>query len=90
MDDMDFDELVKSLQQLVEVYEEEIAPYAIGLCQKLGEAFIRLTSSKGSGDDEDTERALTADGLMSAIRKVLMSISGKYPELYPQLEEILE
>jgi hypothetical protein len=49
-----------------------------------------LTSSKGSGEEEDQETALTADGLMSAIRKVLMSISGKYPELYPQLEEILE
>jgi importin-7 len=32
MDDIDFDNLVKSLQDLVEVYEEEIAPYAIGLC----------------------------------------------------------
>jgi hypothetical protein len=26
---------------------------------------------------------------MTAIRRVLMSISGKYQELYPQLEEIL-
>jgi len=42
MDDIDFDELVKALQELVEVYEEEIAPYAIGLCQKLGDAYIRL------------------------------------------------
>ena len=33
---------------------------------------------------------MTADGLFSAIRKVLASISGKFPELYPQLEEILE
>jgi len=27
---------------------------------------------------------------MTAIRRVLKSISGKYKELYPQLEEILE
>ena len=33
---------------------------------------------------------MTADGLMTAIRRVLESISGKYKELYPQLEEILE
>ena len=33
---------------------------------------------------------MTADGLFSAIRKVLNSISGKFPELYPQLESILE
>lgn len=33
---------------------------------------------------------MTADGLMTAIRRVLKSISGKYSDLYPQLEEILE
>lgn len=27
---------------------------------------------------------------MTAIRRILQSISGKYPELYPQLEEVLE
>lgn len=53
MDDIDFDELVLSLQELVETYEEEIAPYAIGLCSKLGEAYIRLVNSKGTGDNED-------------------------------------
>lgn len=57
---------------------------------KLGEAFIRLINVKGTGDNEDSETSLTADGLMTAIRRVLESISGKYKELYPQLEEILE
>jgi hypothetical protein len=51
---------------------------------------LRLISSKGTGNDEDQETCLTAVGLMSAIRKVLESISGQYKELYPQLEEILE
>ena len=50
MDDIDFDELVKALQDLVEVYEEEIAPYAVSLCSKLGEAYLRLISQKGSGE----------------------------------------
>ena len=83
MDDIDFDELVKALENIVEVYEEEIAPYAVGLCNKLGEAFIRLMNAKGSGDNEDQETCLTADGLMTAIRRVLESISGKYKDLYP-------
>jgi hypothetical protein len=42
MDDIDFDELVEALRQLVEEYQEEIAPYAISLCTKLGEAYLRL------------------------------------------------
>lgn len=74
MDDIDFDELVRALQELVAVYEDEIAPYAISLCSKLGEAYLRLVSAKGSGDSEDQETCLTADGLMTAIRRVLTSI----------------
>lgn len=74
MDDIDFDELVEALQELVEVYEEEIAPYAVSLCQKLGDAYMRLISAKGSGENEDQETCLTADGLMTAIRRVLTSI----------------
>lgn len=42
MDDIDFDELVESLQKLVEVYQDEIAPYSISLCLKLSEAYMRL------------------------------------------------
>ena len=47
MDDIDFDELVDALRQLVEEYQEEIAPYAISLCTKLGEAYLRLIAAKG-------------------------------------------
>lgn len=42
MDEIDFDELVRALENIVEVYEDEIAPYAVALCQKLGEAYMRL------------------------------------------------
>ena len=91
MDEIDFDELVKALKSLVDVYEEEIAPYAVSLCQTLGNAFLRLLAVKGAGDDEDQETCLTAEGLMNAVRNVLKSISGKeYAELYPQLEAALE
>ena len=90
MDDIDFEDLVNALRRIVDVYEDEIAPYAVSLCQKLSEAYVRLISSKGRHDDEDSEAGLTADGLMTAIRRVLNSISGRFPELYPQLEVILE
>jgi hypothetical protein len=44
----------------------------------------------GAELDVDAQTSLTADGLITAIRRILTSISGKYPQLYPQLEEILE
>lgn len=90
MDEIDFEDLVGALRKIVEVFEEEIAPFAVSLCSKLSEAHIRLSSQKGHIDDEDNETSLTADGLITAIRRVLNSISGKFPELYPQLEAILE
>lgn len=56
-------------------FGNEIAPYAIELCQSLGESFVRLmeVNNKGQGDDleVDNETSLSADGLMSAIRRIL-------------------
>lgn len=33
---------------------------------------------------------MTADGVITAICRILNSISGKYKDLYPRLEQILE
>ena len=77
MDDIDFEELIGALRKIVEIYGDEIAPYAVSLCQKLSEAYVRCISQKGSDNEEaDTELGLTADGLFTAIRRVLNSISG--------------
>jgi len=90
MDEIDFEELVGSLRIIVDTYDDEIAPYAVSLCQKLSAAYMRLIGLCGDVEEQDAEAGLTADGLMTAIRRVLNSITGKFPHLYPQLEEILE
>ena len=95
IDDIDYDELIESLKRIVDVFEEEIGPYALDLCQKLSEAFLRLHEQKKSTDgsaglDLDQETCLTSEGLMTAIRRILQSISGRFTEMYPQLEEVLE
>ena len=88
IDDIDYDELIESLKRIVEVFEEEIGPYALDLCQKLSEAFLRLHEQKKSTDgsaglDLDQETCLTSIGLMTAIRRILQSIDGRFPEMYP-------
>lgn len=40
--------------------------------------------------EEDSETSLTANGLITAIRRILKSISGLGLDIYPHLEEILE
>jgi len=53
--------------------------------------FETKKSNANSGKlDLDEETSLTAEGLMTALRRIIQSISGRYPEMYPQLEEILE
>jgi importin-7 len=94
IDEIDYDELITSLKKIVDVFEEEIGPYALDLCQKLGEAFLRIHEQRKVNEqnilDMDQDTSLTAEGLMTAIRRILQSISGRYAEMYPQLEEILE
>jgi hypothetical protein len=90
MDEIDFEDLVKALKNIVEIYGDEINPFALSLCMKLSEAYVRLAQITTTIEDEDAETGLTADGLMGAIRRVLNSISGKFPALYPQLETVLE
>lgn len=94
MDDIDSEELVNSLRKIVEIFGNEVAPYAKSLCMKLSDAYVRLVNSKGDWHtDEGTEEGLTADGLMKAIRRVLQSIYfiiDQHPQLYQELEAILE
>ena len=92
IDEIDYDELIESLKVIVEIFNEEIQPYAEELCLRLGESFVRLMQTKQSGEEHlelDTETSLTADGLMTAIRRILQSISGRFPQIFPRLEEIL-
>ena len=43
IDDIDYDELITSLKTIVEYFEDEIGPYALELCSKLSEAYMRLS-----------------------------------------------
>jgi hypothetical protein len=43
MDEIDFEPLVEALRNIVDIYGEEVAPYALSLCEKLSGIFIRLT-----------------------------------------------
>ena len=53
MDEIEYDELVLALKRIVETYDEEIAPYAVNLCQKLSDAYMRMLATKGNDEEED-------------------------------------
>lgn len=49
-------ELVETLKALVKEYDDEVAPYAVGLCEKLGESYITIMGSLDlESDDHDSK-----------------------------------
>lgn len=42
IDEIEYDELVKALEKIATVFQEEIAPYAAELCSRLGESYVRM------------------------------------------------
>ena len=81
-------DLVFTLETLVEKFGEEIKPYAAGLVQNLVAAFHKCIHAGDSADDDDASGALASLGCLRAISTVLDAVSG-VPELYPALEELL-
>ncbi|DBB04276.1 hypothetical protein WJX77_005934 [Trebouxia sp. C0004] len=87
MQEVENEDLIFTLETLVERFDEEMAPYAVGLTQHLAAAFWRMQGSDEAEDDEDIG-ALAAFGCLRALSTVLDSVS-RLPHLFPQLEEIL-
>ncbi|KAK9824621.1 hypothetical protein WJX72_011782 [[Myrmecia] bisecta] len=90
MSEVEHEDLVVSLESIVEKFGEDMAPYAVGLCQHLTAAFWRIQANQDeeNEDDEDDMGALAAYGCLRALATVLESVSS-LPHLFPQLEEIV-
>lgn len=86
MDEVDNEDLVFTLETIVENLGEEIAPYALGLCTNLSNAFWKCIQSEDEGEDEIG--AMAAVGCLRAIATILESVNA-LPHLYPAMEEIL-
>lgn len=86
MDEVDNEDLVFTLETIVENLGEEIAPYALGLCTSLSNAFWKCIQSEDEGEDEIG--AMAAVGCLRAIATILESVNA-LPHLYPAMEEIL-
>ena len=87
MDEIGNDELVATLEVLIESFSEHMAPYAQGLCRRLAEHFVRLAITE-AGQNGEEEASFAAVQCCSAITTLLESIK-KTPELYSHLEPFL-
>jgi hypothetical protein len=87
MNEVESEDMVFTLETIVEKLGEEIAPYAMGLTANLAAAFWKL-NAEDDKDDDDMGGALASVGCLRAIATILESVSS-LPHLYPQLEQPL-
>eukprot|EP00250_Pteridium_aquilinum_P010585 c19495_g1_i1 orf=322-3393(-) len=88
MSEVENEDLVFTLETIVDKFGEEMAPYALGLCQNLAAAFWKCIRSSEGEEEEDDSAALAAVGCLRAISTILESVS-RLPDLFPQVEPIL-
>ncbi|GJN21056.1 hypothetical protein PR202_gb08502 [Eleusine coracana subsp. coracana] len=88
MNEVENEDLVFTLETIVDKFGEEMAPYALGLCQNLAAAFWRCMASSEAEDEADDSGALAAVGCLRAISTILESISS-LPHLFIQIEPTL-
>lgn len=88
MHEVENEDLVFTLETIVDKFGEEMAPYAFGLCQNLAAAFWKCIRSSEGDEEEDDSAALAAVACLRAISTILESVS-KLPSLFPQVEPIL-
>ncbi|KAI0510471.1 hypothetical protein KFK09_011075 [Dendrobium nobile] len=88
MNEVENEDLVFTLETIVDKFGEEMAPYALGLCQNLAAAFWRCLNASEAEDEGDDSGALAAVGCLRAISTILESVS-RLPHLYVQIEPTL-
>ncbi|GAV58972.1 IBN_N domain-containing protein/Cse1 domain-containing protein [Cephalotus follicularis] len=88
MNEVENEDLVFTLETIVDKFGEEMAPYALGLCQNLAAAFWRCMNTAEADDEADDPGALAAVGCLRAISTILESVS-RLPQLFVQIEPTL-
>ncbi|KAL9269091.1 Importin beta-like SAD2-like protein [Drosera capensis] len=89
MNEIENEDLVFTLETIVDKFGEEMAPYALGLCQNLASAFWRcMSTAEADEDGDDPSGALAAVGCLRAISTILESMS-KLSHLFVNIEPII-
>ncbi|XP_057489384.1 importin beta-like SAD2 [Actinidia eriantha] len=88
MNEVENEDLVFTLETIVDKFGEEMAPYALGLCQNLAAAFWKCMNTAEAEDEADDPGALAAVGCLRAISTILESVS-RLPHLFVHVEPTL-
>ena len=78
------DEIVATLDTLIEKHGEQMVPYAVQVVAALCTSFTRIMDESESGDDDD-DCTMAAMGIMQALTTMMEAVAGT-PEVYAALE----
>ena len=96
MAEVENEDLIFTVEAIVEKFGDEMAPFAVGLITNLVHQFWRAlgqgAGADGDGDEDDDSGAgtLACLGCLRTIATVLDAVSGQAATLYPQLEPLLQ
>lgn len=95
--EVDVDALANVMEDFVEVFSDQLAPYAVALTEQLRDTYLRIVGeliAKGQGsDDEDgigllDDKSVTALGILQTIGTLILTLEST-PEVLVQLETAL-
>eukprot|EP00026_Physarum_polycephalum_P001519 Phypoly_transcript_01521.p1 GENE.Phypoly_transcript_01521~~Phypoly_transcript_01521.p1 ORF type:complete len:1104 (+),score=247.66 Phypoly_transcript_01521:276-3314(+) len=88
MNEIESDDLVATLESLIDKFGEEMAPYAVGLCSRLTESFMKFYKSADETEADDDSAAAAALECLMALRSLLRGVRNM-PHIYAQLNPII-
>jgi hypothetical protein len=88
MNEFDNEELVAAFENIMTIFEDEIRPYAVGICQHLRTMYQRCIAADQAGGDDWGESILAACGAVTSIRRILDACQDDVA-LLRQIENII-
>ncbi|KAK3816011.1 MAG: armadillo-type protein [Benniella sp.] len=89
---IDLDTLTEVMDDLVEVFAQDLAPFAVQLCEQLRDTFLRICGDMGPNGQEDTsddtDKTMAAMGVLKTISTLILSLEST-PDVLSQLEVAL-
>ncbi|KAF9981705.1 hypothetical protein BGZ65_003657 [Modicella reniformis] len=93
---IDLDTLTEVMDDFVEVFAQELAPFAVQLCEQLRDTFLSICSDMGSntedvegiadhGVSDGSDRTMAAMGVLKTISTLIMSLEST-PDVLSKLE----
>lgn len=92
LDEFFIEDLIETLNEIVEVFYEEVVPYSIRVSEKLAEAYQDIMRQLGDADLEMENSKInnTANGCLNAIFRLITSIGGQSKDNIQQVLDKIE